>query len=167
MIQIHEVFEYRDGQLYWLPREGLTVFNTRWAGLPAGSINEQGYVQVFFNGKNRKVHQLVWEMFNGPIPEGFEPDHEDGIKTNNRIGNLRLVTHSENMKNNVLQKRSKTGVLGVTLHKASGKYRAQIALPCGKVKHLGLFRSIDQAAAARLAASIKYGYHENHGRRQS
>ena len=36
------------------------------------------------------------------IPEGFEIDHINRIRHDNRIDNLRLVTHSENMLNNGL-----------------------------------------------------------------
>src|SRR5262245_28980841 len=43
------------------------------------------------------VHRLVWEAFHGPIPSGFEINHRDGNKANNRLDNLELVTRSENM----------------------------------------------------------------------
>jgi len=36
-------------------------------------------------------------VYDGPIPDGFEPNHKDGIKHNNRLSNLELVTYSGNM----------------------------------------------------------------------
>lgn len=45
------------------------------------------------------VHKLVWEAFNGPVPAGLEIDHIDRCYTNNKITNLRVVTHSQNMLN--------------------------------------------------------------------
>ena len=45
----------------------------------------------------RRGHRLVWETFNGKIPTNLELDHIDGNKHNNKLSNLRLVTHSENM----------------------------------------------------------------------
>lgn len=45
------------------------------------------------------VHRLVWETFNGEIPDGYEIDHIDGNKQNNALSNLRCVTHTENMNN--------------------------------------------------------------------
>lgn len=46
----------------------------------------------------RRGHRLIWESFNGKIKSGLEVDHMDGDKHNNNLSNLRLLTHSENMK---------------------------------------------------------------------
>ena len=43
------------------------------------------------------VHRFVWEAFNGQIPEGYEVNHINEIKTDNRLSNLNLMTHKENM----------------------------------------------------------------------
>jgi hypothetical protein len=45
------------------------------------------------------VHRLVYETFKGPIPNGMEIDHFDTNKENNRLENLILCTHKENMNN--------------------------------------------------------------------
>lgn len=45
------------------------------------------------------VHRLVWETFNGPVPEGMEIDHINRDKHDNRLSNLRLVSHRENCNN--------------------------------------------------------------------
>lgn len=65
----------------------------------AGSINGSGYYLVMLDKKNHRAHRIVWELHNGPIPEGSLVDHEDRVKTNNRISNLRLATHSLNSRN--------------------------------------------------------------------
>lgn len=44
----------------------------------------------------RMAHRLVFSAFVGPIPDGLEINHIDGVKTNNRIENLELVTAKEN-----------------------------------------------------------------------
>ncbi len=65
------------------------------------STNAVGYRQLFV-WKNCKlqrtylIHRLVWQAFKGEIPEGLEIDHIDGNKSNNRLDNLRLVTHQHN-----------------------------------------------------------------------
>lgn len=43
------------------------------------------------------VHRFVWEAFNGQIPEGYEVNHINEIKSDNRLSNLNLMTHKENM----------------------------------------------------------------------
>lgn len=46
-----------------------------------------------------RVHVLVAEAFHGARPDGLEVDHRDRDKLNARAGNLRYVTHAENMAN--------------------------------------------------------------------
>lgn len=43
------------------------------------------------------IHRLVWESFNGEIPNGYEVNHIDGNKENPRLDNLELVTRAGNM----------------------------------------------------------------------
>jgi len=56
-------------------------------------------VHLFKNGKPKTclVHRLVWETFNGSIPEGYEVNHINEDKTDNRLENLNLMTPKENM----------------------------------------------------------------------
>lgn len=60
-----------------------------------------GYLQVKLmnNGKTKNclVHRLVWEAFNGKIPEGYEINHLNEDKTDCRLINLSLITHKENV----------------------------------------------------------------------
>lgn len=46
--------------------------------------------------KNYAVHRIVWAAFNGPIPDGMQINHKNGIKHDNRLENLEVVTPSEN-----------------------------------------------------------------------
>lgn len=63
--------------------------------VPCGCVDKNtGYVSC----KNGLLHRIIWETFNGEIPRGMEIDHIDCNKQNNALSNLRLVTHSENMK---------------------------------------------------------------------
>lgn len=63
--------------------------------------NGLGYYQIKLRkNKCRKalyVHRLVWEVFKGEIPMGFEINHIDHNKANNALSNLELVSHSENI----------------------------------------------------------------------
>ena len=42
-------------------------------------------------------HRFVFEAIKGVIPEGFEIDHRNEVKTDNRINNLQLLTHQQNI----------------------------------------------------------------------
>lgn len=59
------------------------------------------YVWDYETNKNisKRLHRLVWETFNGEIPEGMQIDHIDGNPENNRLDNLRCVTAKENSNN--------------------------------------------------------------------
>ena len=47
--------------------------------------------------KDYLVHRLVYEAFNGQMPEGYEVNHINEIKSDNRLSNLNLMTHKENI----------------------------------------------------------------------
>jgi hypothetical protein len=71
--------------------------------------DKDGYerIKIYNNQGKRKayrVHDLVARCFVGDIPYGMEVDHRDLNRKNNRVDNLRIVTHSENMKNNRARK---------------------------------------------------------------
>ena len=67
----------------------------------AAVSNGLGYLQVktSMEGKlyRKYAHVLVWEAFNGAIPEGYEVDHIDDNKQNNQLSNLQLLTRKQNM----------------------------------------------------------------------
>jgi hypothetical protein len=63
-------------------------------------INRHGYsrVALYRGGKpsHESVHTLVLEAFVGPKPAGQEAAHGNGVRTDNRLENLRWTTRSEN-----------------------------------------------------------------------
>lgn len=56
------------------------------------------YIVLYKNGKGKNcyVSLLVWEAFNGPIPEGMQVNHINENKQDNRLENLNLMTPKEN-----------------------------------------------------------------------
>ena len=60
-----------------------------------------GYLRVeLWKDEKRKtyrLHRLVWEAFNGPIPKGMQVNHINEDKTDNRLANLNLMTCKENI----------------------------------------------------------------------
>lgn len=64
-------------------------------------LDSHGYpiVCLYNNGnkKRKRVHQLVWETFNGKVPEGYEINHIDENPQNGCLDNLNLLTHRANI----------------------------------------------------------------------
>jgi len=146
-------FDYKDGDLIWK----LSTSNRVKIGSIAGTLRNQGYVYVQLNRNFYPVHRVVWEIFNGPIPEGLQIDHKNNIRNDNRIGNLRLSTQLQNMYNVGLKKSNSSGYKGVDWRKDKKLWRAQIRIS-GKLEFLGHFKCPTAAALAyRKAAERLHG----------
>ena len=119
--------------------------SNRRIGAIVGVKNRYGYLAAKLNRKTYYVHRLIWTICNGSIPEGFDIDHINGNRSDNRIENLRLVTRQGNNQNlQHAKSNSKTKLLGVCFKKSSQKFVAQIR-ENGKYKHLGLFNTALEA----------------------
>ena len=81
-----ERYDRRSGR--WVPCPGTPDA----AGYPMVSWKPQGGPRRFL-----RLHQVVWMTYKGPVPDGLEIDHVDGNKQHCTIGNLRLLTHQENI----------------------------------------------------------------------
>jgi hypothetical protein len=70
---------------------------------PMKCKSARGYIvgTVHLNGRRKQVkaHQVVWLAAGKIIPNGHILDHINRIKIDNRIENLRVVSHKENSKN--------------------------------------------------------------------
>lgn len=66
-----------------------------------------GYLQVYVSKPRLTrvyVHRLVYETFVGEITQGYEIDHINTVRDDNRLDNLRCVTHKENDNNPLTRK---------------------------------------------------------------
>lgn len=93
-----------------------------------------------------KAHQFGYYMKYGRIVDCI--DHINGIKDDNRICNLREVTHQENDFN-------KKNIKGYCFYKTRNNYKAEIGLN-GKSIFLGYFNTEDEAKQAYLDAKKIY-----------
>ncbi len=156
---IKDIFDYdhETGLLRWKINRGRNIK----LGSVTGSVNSEGYLQSTFCGKKYKTHRLIFTWVNGRWPKA-EIDHANGIRTDNRISNLREVSRSENRKNLRLIKTNTSGYIGVSWNKDCHKWRATIQADNKKI-HLGYFIHLSNAIQVRKTASVKYGFHKNHG----
>lgn len=117
-----------------------------------GYIHSRGYVHVNIKGMVYKEHILVWNYFNGDVPNDMQIDHIDGNRSNNRIENLRICSSFDNQHNRKKNKNNTSGYKGVT--KVKNRWTAEIM--CNSTKHrLGIFDTKELAAIAWNEASIK------------
>lgn len=88
---------YEDGKL--IRQHGLKGFQVG----QMGSVAKTGYVETSVFGVRALVHRLVWIYHFGDCPKML--DHINGIRTDNRIENLRPATFHENAWNTRVQTR--------------------------------------------------------------
>lgn len=146
---LHEMFEYRNGALYWKsPRPKIVV------GVRAGSVDKlTGRRRIKINGKNYLEHRIVFAMFFGFFPEFI--DHIDLNPLNNNIENLRQATRSQNNLNVGLRKTNTSGIKGVTWDNVENKWRVRVPVN-GKRTHFGRFEDKELAELVAIEARNKY-----------
>lgn len=121
----------------------------------AGSLRD-GYVHIVVNQCTWRAHRLAWALMTGSLPaKGLEIDHINGIRSDNRWKNLRLVTRTQNNRNMGLSRRNTSGVKGVSWNTRAGKWLANLKAE-GRLIHLGYHTTVEEAAAARRAGERLY-----------
>ncbi len=127
----------------------------------AGHLSKKvGYTIIGIDNEVYPAHRLAWLYVCGQLPKN-EIDHINHIKDDNRICNLREVTHTENSRNQKMRKDNKSGATGVYWYEPLKKWQASIRVN-NILIHLGYFKNIKDAVKARNKAKIKYGFHKNH-----
>ena len=169
-------YEPDTGKMFWLERTPNMFANTgkggargccaRWNSknaekLALNHLNSHGYFAGRIFGDLYLAHRVAWAMCSGQTL--FEQiDHQNGIRTDNRIHNLRCVSNCENTKNAKIRLDNKSGITGI--RKQGRLWVAQIGGSKNR-KHLGSFSKLEEAILAREKAKKELEYHQNHGAR--
>lgn len=152
---LRELFHYDplNGDLHWksIPKN----FRRARVGDKVGTVGAHGYLMVGIRRQQYFAHRIIWKMVTGNEPPSFI-DHIDGNKLNNAWENFRLVTNGQNIWNSKRRKDNKSGVKGVCIKRVGNwtRYAAYISTG-GKQYKLGLFKTLDEAAAVRTMAAEK------------
>lgn len=113
----------------------------------AGHPGPRGYLQIRLDGASRIAHRLAWAIATGSFPKG-DVDHINGIKSDNRLCNLRDVQKRDNQQNRIRpQRNNKSGFLGVS--KRGRRWRATIKID-GRCIQIGVFDTPEEAHSAYL-----------------
>ncbi len=120
----------------------------------AGSQNGDGYLLIMLQSRLYQAHRLAWLYMHGEWPKD-QIDHINRNRSDNRIANLRDVSHKQNQQNKSKQSNNKSGYPGVSWYKRYSKWRARIRHN-QKLIHLGYFDDLEDAVAARKAAEKLY-----------
>ena len=159
LFRVNSVMKYYPltGNMFWTANVGQAK-----AGNDVGYKSKDGYIYTKLDGKKYMVHRLAWLIVHGSWP--FQIDHINGIRKDNRLCNLRIASMSENQYNSKISVRNTSGHKGVSWHKHTGKWQAQISYERTK-KYLGMFVSKQDAIDAYdKAAKSLYGEFNSNGR---
>lgn len=125
------------------------------AGGKAGCVRGNGYIQIKIGSRIYLAHRLAWLFVYGKWPAN-EIDHINGNPADNRLCNLREATRAQNGGN--LRRATKgnksSSLLGSSWDNINRLWTASICKN-GKSKHLGRFKTAEDAHAAYITAKRK------------
>jgi hypothetical protein len=141
------------------PKAG-KIWNKRFAGKKAFTAKlRDGYHHGSVLSIIYRAHRVAWAIHFGAWP-ALEIDHINGDRADNRISNLRDVSHAENMKNRRKAKWNTSGHTGIDFHARRWRARCTVG---GKTCHIGFFEELDDAIKAREMFLRQNGFDVNHG----
>jgi hypothetical protein len=112
-------------------------------GDPVGCLRPDGYLKASVRGKTFLLHRLAIQHATGEWPTKHV-DHINGVKTDNRLSNLRVVDQQLNNENYRRPRPSKRGGLPLGVTKSNSRWAAYITVS-GKNLYLGTYDTPEQA----------------------
>ncbi len=159
-VRLMEVFSYdpKTGIFRWLATFGSRAVEGDIAGhvVTKGPPNVVGYRYLTFEKIRYRASRVAWLFIHGePVPEYV--DHDNRVRSDDWIDNLRAATNSQNCANSIARVTSKSGVKGVSWDKKQRKWSASLCVNY-KQRRIGRFDTIEEAAAAyETAARAAFG----------
>lgn len=131
----------------------------------------RGYPMVSLKGGAGKskticVHRLVMQSFVGECPEGYEVAHGDGVRTNNKLSNLRYDTRKGNHADKLTHGTWQGGENNPAAKLNALKVRAISQLVALGWSHATLAEifGVDQSTISLIKRGKKWGHITNNGK---
>lgn len=145
--EVKKTFRIRNGNL---ERLNYNYPNGKWTVVANRKNQNGGYCRVSLNGGLVMYQNIIWILSTGKdIPESMEIDHINGNKLDNRIENLRVVSHRINGQNMKVHRDGQ--LVGCAFCKCVKRYKPQIQIN-SKLIHLGYFETKKEAHEAYTIA---------------
>ena len=147
LAKIKENFYIKEGVMYWAVDRNKKLKDTPLTRLDIG-----GYISVKIDGKNYRVHRLMYQLYNNldTLDSDQKIDHIDGNRLNNHKENLKL----HESRSNINEQETKSPYTGVFWKTIPGIWRAKIMVS-GKIIELGTFKKLEDGAEAYDIAQIR------------
>lgn len=121
-----------------------------------GSVSNRGALAITIDGRTHSAHRLAWFYVHKVWPAGVIVPL-DGDYLNLRLANLAHETRAQASRRRVKRDGTASGLRGVSLNRATGKWMAQITID-GRPIRLDSFDCKEDASAAYEEARLKlYG----------
>lgn len=144
--------------LEYYPETGVFIWRIRPLrskippGTVAGAVFKNGYRYIHLDGTSYRAIRLAWlYAYGDPLPR--EIDHINGVKSDDRLCNLRAATAAQNQANRSAPSNNTSGVKGVRWEASRQRWRAQIMVS-GRAKNLGRFHTKEEAIDAYNTAAV-------------
>lgn len=138
------------GEFIWLHNR----IRTDLIGMPAGSINGDGYRTIRIDRVLYQAHRLAFLYMTGKFPPA-DVDHINRNRADNRWDNLREATRSQNCFNKAMISTNTSGVKGVYWHKRNKKWTVRVQIE-KKFSYLGIYEDLELAELVANEARVKY-----------
>lgn len=90
-----------------------------------GGADKNGYGKMYFNRRHRRVHTVIFELSNGPIPAGNLIQHTCDTPACCKLEHLRLGTPLTNMQDKVQKGRLKNQHMNKPLCKRGHEFSTE------------------------------------------
>lgn len=177
--ELRELLDYdpETGMLTWKRRDvkwfkgrnahgHMRRWNSQHSGRPAlASVHNDGYYWGNILKQMVLAHRAAWAIYTGVWPDD-DIDHKNGVRSDNRIKNLRAVTHAVNGRNCAPYRKGVDLPPGVHRMKRNLKnpFIARIRIKQQGV-HIGCFPTPEAAHEAYLKKAAELGFSPRHGRK--